>query len=148
MTCSQRFVWHVPRLWVRDFIAKFFGAIRDAVGEYNSDVLVQIKTATRRAADVKMDQVSKNRRAVRHRTLNTVNDGPSRVAPLADERFRARFHARQIIWNQEEFDGCFVLIFDNNLELSLLWNAIRASRRRFRRPGGFLILFESLAIAP
>lgn len=117
----------IPRLRILDLIVQFLLPVRDTVREDDADGRVQVEPALGRAADVEVDEVPESGLilvgVVRNWGLGPVgflrqrhvDDGPSRVAPLADEGFCPWFHAVEVVWNQEELDCRLVWVLDDDL---------------------------------
>jgi len=123
-------------------VAESLFAVGDAVGKDHADGLVQVVAAFGRAADVQVDKVPQSW-AVCARSGTVFgggdlgfDDGPGRVAALADEGLGARLHASQVVWYEEELDSRLVWVFDDDLKLPLFGDAITAARWRLGRSGG------------
>jgi len=117
--------------------------IRDAVGENDADMLVQVEASLGRGADIQMNQIPKRRFRFRIndrsggigrgevRGEGDFDDGTGGVAALADEGFGACFHAGEVVGDEEEFHGRFVGVLDHDLKLALLGNAVAAAEGGF-----------------
>ena len=117
--------------------AQFFFSIGYAIGKDHSDAAVKIVSPFLRRAYVEVDQISQNwlLRKTNVREAGEIRDGlvdygPGRVGALTNEGFGARRHLGEIVGNEEELDGSFVWILDDDLELTDLRDAIRSSWRR------------------
>ena len=97
--------------------------------------------------------ISRIQRRLRHlspqippRSDGHIDDRASGVAALAEESFLAGFHVREVVGDEEEFYCCFVRVFDDDLQLTLLRDAVAAAWGCFGGAGAaFLFLEEASA---
>lgn len=118
------------RLGPGRFVAELFFALGHAVGKDDADGFVEVETTLGGTAHVKMDEVAEHRAALRISLAgirHVVDDGACRVAALADECLGAGLHAREVVGHEEQLHGRLVLILDDDLDLTLFWDAVAAS---------------------